>query len=183
MPEAQRHINLNKGLCGILVAAQLLGGWLAVAQTTAHSTARQRPSAMRLNTAPTAVAATSRTDPAIAVSPRILDFLSVPVGSARNLSFTVQNVGGGILAGAAKASGPFAIVGGSPYVLGGSQSQVITVQYLPRTSGMDMAVIRLMGGAGASITVAGSAVPTRPTAPASPTAPGPPLNLRMVAGR
>jgi hypothetical protein len=93
----------------------------------------------------------------------------------------VQNVGVGKLTGAAEVSAPFRIVGGSPYDLQTSQSQVITVQYVPTATGMNMSVVRLTGeGAGAaSITVAGSAVPAPRSAP---TRPARPQNLRLLAG-
>ena len=174
---------MKKRLCGVLVATQSLGTWFAVAQTTTPTTPRQQLSAIQVNTTPAAPVSTGRTNPAIAVSHRILDFPSVAVDRASKLSFRVQNVGGGILSGAAHASPPFTIVSGSPYVLRNSQSQVITVQYVPTAIGMNITVIRLTGGGGASITVAGSAVPTAPAAPASPPAPARPLNLRLVAGR
>ena len=80
------------------------------------------------------------------------------MGRTCRLTFTVQNTGSGILAGAANVSAPFSIVGGSPYVLGSSQSQVIAVQYLPKATGLKMTVVLLTGGGGASLTVAGSAV-------------------------
>jgi len=113
----------------------------------------------------------------IAVFPRNLDFAPVAVGRSGSLAFTVQNAGAGTLAGAAKVSAPFGILGGTSYALEGSQSQVITVQYLPQATGMNVAVIRLTGGGGASITVSASAVPAPPAAPARRP------NLRLIAGR
>jgi hypothetical protein len=144
---------MKKRICGILVATQLTGVWLAAA------------------------AGTDRANPAIAVSRRTLDFAPLGVGKSRNLTFTVQNVGAGILTGEAKVSGPFSVIGGSPYVLGSSESQVITVRYLPKAAGMNVTVLVLTGGGGASVTVAGSAFPAQPAAPA------PPGNLRVLAGR
>jgi hypothetical protein len=177
MSEDQKHTTMKKGLGGILVATQLMGAWFAVAQTSIHPTTKHKSSANQINSSPVAAVSTSRTQPAIAVSPRSLDFASVMVGGTSHLTFTVQNVGVGILAGVAKISGPFSIVGGSPYVLGSSQSQVITVQYVPKATGMNITVVRLTGGGGASITVAGSAVPAPRPAPA------PPQSLRLLAGR
>ena len=168
---------MKKGLCGIFVATQLMGAWLTVAQTNTHPTTRQQSSTIQVNSSPVAAASTGRTKPTIAVSPRSLDFASVAVGGASHVTFTVQNVGVGILTGAAKVSAPFSILGGSPYALGSSQSQVITVQYAPMTTGMNITVVRLTGGGGAAITVAGSAVPAPPAAPA------PPQTLRLLAGR
>ena len=144
---------MKKRICGILVATQLMGMWLAAAAGTGPANA------------------------AIAVSQRTLDFAPIGVGKSRNLSFTVQNVGAGILTGEAKVSGPFSVVGGSPYVLGSSQSQVITVKYLPKAAGMTVTGVILTGGGGARVTVAGSAFPDRSGAPA------PPTNLRVLARR
>ena len=167
---------MKKRILGILVATLWMGVWHATAQTNSHSTTKQRSHAIQVNPRPVLAAGIGRANPAIAVSPRTLDFAPVGVGQIRNLTFTVQNLGAGILTGEAKVSGPFSVIGGSPYVLGSSQSQVITVQYLPQASGMNVTVVVLTGGGGASITVAGSAFPARPAAPA------PPKNLRMLAG-
>ena len=169
---------MKKRLCGILVVTQLMGVWHAVAEANAPTTKKQ-PCAIQADTSPLATANTgcTSTNPAIAVSPRSLDFASVAVGRTRNLTFTVQNVGVGSLTGAAEVAAPFRIVGGSPYVLQNSQSQVITVQYLPKATGMNLTVVRLTGGGAASVTVTGSAFP------APRATPPPPQNLRLLAGR
>jgi hypothetical protein len=168
---------IKKRICGILVATQLMGVWLAAAQTNTHPTTKQQSYAIQVSPRPVAAAGTGRANPAIAVFPRTLNFAPVGLGKSRNLTFTVQNVGTGILTGEAKVSAPFSVIGGSPYVLGSSQSQVITVQYLPKAAGMNVSVVVLTGAGAASVTVAGSAFPARPAAPA------PPKNLRMLAGR
>lgn len=113
------------------------------------------------------------TNSVIAVSPSSLDLGSITVGGTGNLTFTVQNVGGGILTGAATASAPFSIVTGSPYVLRSSQNQVITVQYVPTVTGTNSTVVHLTGGGGTSIIVAGAG--------STALAPSPPGNLRVVA--
>jgi hypothetical protein len=172
MSEDQEHTTMKGRLCGMLVTAQLMGAWLAVAQTNTRPTTKQQSSAIQVN-----AVRIGRINPAIAVSPRSLDFASVAVGRTSKLAFTVQNVGVGILTGAAMVSAPFRIVAGNSYVLESSQSQVITVQYVPKAIGMNITVVRLTGGVGASVTVAGSAVQTSPAAPA------PLQNLRLIAGR
>ena len=179
MSKDQRHASMKTGLCRILVATQCLGGWLAVAQTNTCPLTSGRSSANQANAGRAASVSTGRTNPAIAVSPRSLDFGSVLVGRASTLSFTVQNLGGSILTGAARVSAPFSVVGGSPYVLRSSQSQVITVQYVPKATGMNMTVVSLTGGGGASLTVAGSGARVR--VPVRPAAPAPPQNLRFIA--
>ena len=178
----QKHTAMTRNLFGILVAAYWMGAWFAVAQTNTHPSTRPQSSAIRVNSSSVAAVGTGRTNPAIAVSPHSLDFASVAVGESSSLSFTVENVGAAILTGAAKVSAPFRIIGGSPYVLGSSQSQVISVQYVPKVTGMNMTVVRLTGGGGANITVVGSAVRTAPPAPTPPTLPAPPQHLRLVAG-
>ena len=175
--EDQKRATSGRQVCDILVAAQLMQAWLAVAQTNPHPALQQRSSAIQVNTIPVAAVVTGRTTPAIAVSPRSLDFASVVVGETSNLTFTVRNVGGGILTGAAKVSAPFRVVRGSPYVLANSQSQAITLQFGPKAAGMNITVVHLTGGGGASVTVAGSALPAARTAPA------PPQGLRLLAGR
>jgi hypothetical protein len=172
---------MKKQLCGILVATQLIGAWFAGAQTDIRPSTKGQSSVIHANIAP--VLALSTTNPVIAVYPRSLDFAAVPVGKTEMRSFRVQNVGVGTLKGAAKGSAPFSVVGGSPFVLGTSQSQVITVQYAPTAAGLDITVIRLTGGSGASITVAGSGVPAPRATPTPRARPVPPQNLRLVAGR
>jgi hypothetical protein len=183
MSEDQRHMTMKKGLRGILVATQLMGTWLAVAQADTRPTTKLHSSVVQVNTTPVAAVSTGRTNPAIAVLPTSLDFGPVAVGGASKLTVTVQNAGKGILTGAAKVSAPFSVVGGSPYVLGSSQSQVITLQFAPKSAGMNITVIRLTGGGGANVTVAGLAVLAPRAAPAPPAGPASPLNLRLIAGR
>lgn len=175
--EDQKRRAMKKRICGILLAAHSMGVWFAVAQTNTHPTTKQQSYSIQANTRPVAAVGTGRTSPVIAVSTRSLDFAPVAVGRSRNLTFTVQNVGAGILAGEAKVSAPFTVIRGSPYALGGSQSQVITIQYVPKKAGMNVTVVALTGGGGASITVAGSASPARPATP------GPRQKLRMLAER
>ena len=177
VPVEQNHMPMKSPLCGILVATQLMGVWLAGAQTNIHRTTEQKPSAIQAKPSRAVAVSTGRANPIIAVFPRSLDFGSVTIGRTSILTFTVQNMGSGILAGAAKVSAPFSIVGGSPYTIGSSQSQGITVQYLPKATGLNMTVVLLTGGGGASLTVAGSAVAARPARPAAPS------NLRLLAGR
>jgi hypothetical protein len=175
--EHQEQTTLRKGLGAVLVATQLMGAGFALAQTNVQPARTRQGWAIQANASPVAAASTSRASPVISISPRNLDFAPVALGRSSNLAFTVQNVGAGTLTGAARVSAPFRIVGGTPYVLESSQSQVITVQYLPQATGMNVAVIRLTGGGGASIIVSGSAVPAPPAPPARPP------NLRFVARR
>ncbi len=168
--------------CGILVAIQLAETWVAVAQTGAGVvTTRQAPVIVaKKNQVP----GNDGPSPAITISARTLDFGSVCVGSIKKLSFMVQNVGTGIITGAASVSPPFSIVRGSPCVLKPVQTQVITVQYAPRLTGMHMTVVHLTGAHSAIVTVMGSAAPPSPTAPAGrPRAPTESQGPRLIARR
>jgi hypothetical protein len=168
--------------CGILAAIQLAGTRVAVAQTGAGLvTTRQAPVIVANNTQ-VPVPGSGGTSPAITISARTLDFGSVCVGSIKKLSFMVQNVGGGILMGAANVSPPFSILGGSPCVLKPVQTQVITVQYAPKSIGVHMTVVHLTGADGAAVTVMGSAAPPSPAAPARrPPALTEPAGPRLIA--
>jgi hypothetical protein len=153
----------------MLVIVALARTWVGAAQSdTAFDSSRQPP-AILVNTNQATVPSQDRTNRAIAVSQRTLYFGSVPVGSVKELTFTVQTVRAGLLSGAANVSAPFNVPAGSPYVLKYPQSQTITVQYAPKSMGVHMTVVHLTGGDGATVTVMGSAVPRG--APAWPRAP------------
>lgn len=181
MSRDPEHAIMRSGFCSLLVATQWMGAWVSVAQTNSHLTTGQPSVAIQVRTGPVAAASAGRAGPAIAVAPRGLDFGPVAVGETRTLAFTVQNAGVGTLTGAAKVSAPFRIAGGSPYALGSTQSQVITIQYVPKALGMNMAVVLLTGGNGTRITVTGSGA--RASVPARRHAPDPPRNLRVFAAR
>jgi hypothetical protein len=106
--------------------------------------------------------------PLLAVNPPSLAFNSVPVGTTSNLSFTVQNIGGGTLSGTANVAAPFSIVSGASYNLGGGQSQLVTVGYAaPSTPSTNTQSVIFTGGGGAIGTVSATATivqrPSRPT--------------------
>ena len=101
--------------------------------------------------------------PAITLSARNLDFGAVPVGSNYELTFKIQNVGEEILCGTADVSPPFSIVAGNAFVLKPAETQLITIQYAPESTGMHMTVVHLSG---ASVTVMGRTGPRAPKAPA-----------------
>ncbi len=106
----------------------------------------------------------SNPNAAIAVSPSTLNFGTVLAGSTNNLTFTVQNVGGGTLTGAVSAvTSPFSLVGPSSYTLAGGASQPITVRYQPTVTGTNTQSLTFSGGGGAVATVTGIAQ-TQPAA-------------------
>jgi len=168
---------MNRFSCVILV--QLAGLWSAVAQTdTSPGDGRQVPvPAANMNQA--SVAGHDGTSPAITISARNLDFGAVLVDSNNELSFVIQNTGDSTLTGTAQVSPPFRIIGGNTFVLKPAQTQLVTVQYAPTSTGMHMTVVRLTG---ASVTVMGSAAPRR--APARRhRGPAQPEGLRLLARR
>jgi hypothetical protein len=173
---------MKKRLTGLLVATQLLGTCLAVAQTHVGAGTNPQPAAIQVNASPVTARNAGRTNPVLAISPRTLDFGSIALGRTKQLSFTVKNADVEILTGTANVSAPFKIIAGSPYTLSNSQTQVIVVQYAPKAPAIHMAAIHLSGGGGASITVTGSGAPGSPP-PTRPTAPTQPKNLRLLAGR
>jgi hypothetical protein len=130
---------------------------MAVAQT-GTGLAVDRPGAIV-----PAVAGGDSTRLAITISARNLDFGAVPVGSNNELSFRIQNVGADSLTGTAEVSPPFSIVEGSAFVLKPAQTQLIRVQYAPKSMGMHMTVVHLTG---TSVTVMGCTAPHVPKVPA-----------------
>src|SRR5436309_3019773 len=71
-----------------------------------------------------------------AVSPTsAVNFGNVNIGSFANQVFIVQSTRAGTVSGSASASGPFSIVSGSPFTLGGlGATQAVTVRFTPTAS-------------------------------------------------
>ena len=144
---------MNKLSWSILAAVQLAWTWMAVAQTSTGTGSDRQSPVNHANINQAAVPDDDSTRPAISISARNLDFGAVPLGSNNELSFKIQNVGATSLTGTANVLPPFSILAGGAFVLEPTQTQVITVQYAPKSMGMHMTVIRLTG---ASVTVMGS---------------------------
>jgi hypothetical protein len=85
-------------------------------------------------------------------------------------SFTVQNIGGGLLSGTASVAAPFTIVSGGTYNLTANQSQTVVVGFNPTTVGSLNQNVSLTGGGGTSINVYGIA--TSPPVPMIQATPG-----------
>jgi subtilisin family serine protease len=96
--------------------------------------------------------------PVISVSPNSVNFGGVNVGGSADRTFTVQNVGGGVLTGNATTNAPFAIVSGSSYSLSAGQSQTVTVRFSPTSAETFLGNVNLTGGGGASLAVSGTGV-------------------------
>jgi hypothetical protein len=145
-----------------IVVAQLAALRFAVAQTPPDSRTQANASA---GAAPPSAL--------IAVSPGALDFGLVGVGRTKELAFTVQNVGGGVLKGKANVTGPFGVASDS-YSLRSGQSASLTVRYTPTAEGTNRQSIVFSGeGSTATVPVIGSArIP-----------PSPPGKLSVVSKR
>ncbi|MHC4148320.1 MAG: choice-of-anchor D domain-containing protein, partial [Planctomycetota bacterium] len=70
-------------------------------------------------------------DPLLSLSTSSLNFGTVTVGSSKDLSVTVSNVGEGILEGTASTSAPFAVQDASFAVAAGPPGHIITVRFTP----------------------------------------------------
>jgi hypothetical protein len=95
--------------------------------------------------------------PIIQVTPISLGFGYVPVGSTKDRSLTVKNLGGWFyLTGNATTAPPFSIVQGDYYNLGPDQSQIVTVRYQPTSEGPHTGTVVFTGGGGAIVQVSGN---------------------------
>src|SRR5439155_7792665 len=103
---------------------------------------------------------------AINVRPSSRSFGNVPLGSSQDLTFTVQNVGGGVVTGTATTSAPFAVVSGGAYSLSTGQSQSVTVRFSPLSVAMFSGSVAFSGTGGASRFVSGAGIAVSPIAPA-----------------
>ena len=147
---------MKKALCTTLVATQLMGVWLAVAQTNNDCPAKQPQPVNQASTSPVAAVSAISAKPRIAVSPSRLDFGRVAVGATTCLTFTVQNVGSGTLSGFAITSPPFC-TSDSFYSLGSLQRQKIAVRYMPTANGTNLqsVTLKVKGGGDATLTLSG----------------------------
>jgi uncharacterized repeat protein (TIGR01451 family) len=82
-------------------------------------------------------------DPVCVVTPTTLDFGTVVVGEWADLTFTIENTGGGTLTGSvSEACEEYDITDGAgAYSLGGGQSKTITVRFQPTGAGTQLCTI------------------------------------------
>ena len=117
------------------------------------------------------------TPSAITVIPASLDFGSIQAGTTEELSFTVQNSGGGTLSGNASVSFPFSIISGSSYSLAAGVSQTVTVQFSPNSAGTFNQTVTFTGGGSTIRAVSGTGVevplPPSINSPGDASVPGP----------
>ncbi|GAF91929.1 unnamed protein product, partial [marine sediment metagenome] len=102
------------------------------------------------------VTGTGENPPAISVTPASRDFGTVEVGSYADLTFTVENTGGGTLIGNATVPAPFTIESGGSYSLTAAQTQVITVRFSPASDQSYSEDVTFTGGGGATRPVTGT---------------------------
>ena len=97
------------------------------------------------------------TNPVISVTPMSLTFGAVPETKVVTNFITVQNVGGGKLAGTAtlgSTSSDFSIVSGQTYSLDANQSAQVGIRYAP-TKAADSVTVIFSGGGQATASVSG----------------------------
>jgi hypothetical protein len=94
--------------------------------------------------------------PRLDVTPGMLDFGIVPPGETSDITFSVRNAGGGVLAGTAATATPFSIVDGSSYALASGQSQTITVRFSPMSALVASGSVTCTGGGGAAVPLRGA---------------------------
>lgn len=94
----------------------------------------------------------------IAVSPALIDYGQVPVGTAAEAKFTVTNTGGGLLTGGVTARLPFSVMSGGTYALAQGESQEVVVRFTPITQEDFFSSVVFTGGGGATRTVLGTGI-------------------------
>jgi Tol biopolymer transport system component/subtilisin-like proprotein convertase family protein len=94
--------------------------------------------------------------PVISVTPASQDFGSMKVGSYADLTFSVENTGGGTLIGEASVLSPFSIVSGGQYNLTTGQTQDVTVRFSPLNAQYYSENVTFSGGGGTIRLVAGT---------------------------
>ncbi len=105
--------------------------------------------------------ATPPGDAVCSVTPTTIDFGNVPLGSTRDETFTIANVGnGGLVAGTVSEScGEFSIVAGDgDFSLGSGQSHDVTVRFAPTSPGTKNCTIETGTAACSDVTCTGTGV-------------------------
>ena len=95
----------------------------------------------------------------ISVTPPNRDFGAVEAGSYTELTFTVENTGGGTLTGDATVLAPFTVESGGSYSLATGQTQVVTVRFSPTLAQSYNEDVTFTGGGGTTKLVTGTGIP------------------------
>jgi hypothetical protein len=119
--------------------------------------------------------------PTISVTPDSLDFGIVNANTSFDRTFTVQNIGGGVLNGIATTTAPFSVLSAGTYSVAAGQSATISVRFSPTTQGTFSGTVSFTGGGGATKAVTGTAVPPA-TLAASPTSATPGATINAIWG-
>ena len=83
------------------------------------------------------------------------------VGTSKETTFRVTNIGGGTLTGQASIASPFSVVGDAQYSLSPGQSATIAVRFSPIAEVDYQASLSFSGGGGASRAVFGTGVTSK----------------------
>ena len=94
--------------------------------------------------------------PEISVTPNSISFGMIEADTYLDKSFTVKNVGGGVLSGNASANAPFSVASGGSYSLAAGESQSVTIRFSPDAERSYSDSVVFTGGGGLSQTVSGS---------------------------
>jgi hypothetical protein len=106
--------------------------------------------------------------PVCQVVPPSLNFGVVAVGQGRDMTFTIQNVGGGTLSGTiSDTCSTFSILSDPSFVLGAGQSKVFTARFAPVREGAQSCSI-LTGSSGCAVVTCSGSTPTAPACQVSP---------------
>ena len=94
--------------------------------------------------------------PVISLSTGNLNFGSTPVNQTSNQTFSVHNIGGGVLTGTAAVGAPFSMTNGN-FSLAAGQSQLLSIQFAPNTAGAvtNVVTFTVTGGSGTNALVYG----------------------------
>jgi hypothetical protein len=100
---------------------------------------------------------TNPANPVISITPTNLNFGLIGVGRTKDLTVTIENVGGGTLGGMITGTNSFLVVSGGAYALTNNQSQTVTIRYSPKAAGNESQLLNFTGGGGASLSANGKA--------------------------
>jgi hypothetical protein len=99
----------------------------------------------------------STAPPTLQVTPGVLDFGQVEVGSSVTQQVVLENIGGGWVNGTSSVAAPFGIASGATYQIPSLSGILGRVRYSPTAPGTNSETVTFTGGGGASCTATGSA--------------------------
>jgi hypothetical protein len=93
--------------------------------------------------------------PVLHIAPSNHNFGNVVVGENGTTTFTISNIGVGLLEGSAAATAPFSILAGADYALDSGASATVVLRFAPPSVGSFNASVTFSGGGGMNATVTG----------------------------